>query len=48
MEAIRKVIKIFISSPSDLNEERTLFRRIVGEVNRIKANSIGIQLEPVG
>ncbi|NMC75995.1 MAG: TIR domain-containing protein, partial [Candidatus Methanofastidiosa archaeon] len=47
MDTFRKVIKIFIGSPGDLNEERTLFRRIVNEVNRIKSNSMGIQLEPV-
>lgn len=44
----RKVIKVFIGSPGDLNKERTLFPGIVAEVNRIKANSTGIQLEPVG
>ena len=48
MEAFRKVIIVFIGSPGDLNEERILFRKIVDEVNRIKANSVGIQLEPVG
>ena len=48
MTASRKVIRIFIVSPGDLNEEQPLFRDIVSEVNRIKANSMGIQLEPVG
>jgi hypothetical protein len=44
----RKVIKIFIASPRDLNFERTRFPDIISEVNRIKANPQGIQLEPLG
>jgi len=44
----RRIVKVFIASPSDLNEERTKFPDIITEVNRIKANSKKIQLEPVG
>jgi hypothetical protein len=42
-----KVIRIFMGSPGDLAQEHTLFRDIVAEVNRIKANSIGIELKPL-
>ena len=44
----RKVLRVFIASPSDLGEERRLFRGIVDEVNRSKANGMGTQLEPLG
>ena len=44
----RTVLYVFIASPGDLNEERTGFREVIEEVNSIKANSMGIQLEPLG
>jgi len=44
----RKVVRVFIASPGDLGEERRLFRDIVDEVNRSKANGMGTQLEPLG
>jgi len=44
----RKVLRVFIASPGDLGEERRLFRDIVDEVNRSKANGMGVQLEPLG
>jgi tetratricopeptide (TPR) repeat protein len=44
----RKVLRVFIASPGDLGEERRLFRDIVDEVNRSKANGMGMQLEPLG
>ena len=44
----RNVIKVFIGSPNDLDEERILFPDLIVEVNRIKANSMEIQLEAVG
>ncbi|MDE3088338.1 MAG: TIR domain-containing protein [Chloroflexota bacterium] len=43
-----KVLRVFIASPSDLNEERASFRAIIDEVNRIKAHSMGVHLEPIG
>ena len=43
-----KVIRVFIASPGGLEEERRLFYEILGEVNRSKANAMGIQLEPLG
>ena len=36
-----------MGSPGDLAQEHTLFRDIVAEVNRIKANSMGIELKPL-
>jgi tetratricopeptide (TPR) repeat protein len=42
------VLRVFIASPGDLGEERRLFRDIVDDVNRLKANGMGIQLEPLG
>jgi len=44
----RKVVGVFIASPSDLGEERTRFPQIIAEVNKIKANKKRIHLEPVG
>ncbi len=44
----RNVVRVFIASPDDLGEERRLFRDIVDEVNRSKANGMEIQLEPLG
>lgn len=46
--ASREVIKVFIGSPGDVTKERELFRDIVSEVNKIKANPMGIQLEALG
>ncbi len=43
-----EVKRIFIASPGDLNEERQLFPEILEKVNRIKAKSMGMLLEPVG
>lgn len=48
METYRKVIKVFIGSPDDLNQERNRFREIVDEANRLKANIMRIQFDPVG
>jgi Tetratricopeptide repeat. len=47
-EEYRKVIRVFIASPSDLNAERKNFNGAIRRVNRIKANAKGIQLEAVG
>ena len=48
MNNIRKVVKIFIASPSDIVKERDFFREIIDETNKIKANTLGIHLEAVG
>ncbi len=44
----RQVIRVFIGSPSDLNDERAIIPHVVDEVNRIKAHSIGYHFEAVG
>lgn len=44
----RKVIKIFFASPGDVDGERKSFRPIIQEVNRLKANTMGVQLDALG
>jgi hypothetical protein len=44
----RRLIQIFIASPGDLREEREKFAEVVAELNQIKANPMGLQLEPLG
>ncbi|MCH8087095.1 MAG: tetratricopeptide repeat protein, partial [Chloroflexi bacterium] len=39
---------VFIGSPGDLTEERRLFPEILTQVNKIKANALGIELKPLG
>jgi len=39
---------VFIGSPRDLAGERRLFPDILARVNRIKGNSLGIELKPLG
>ena len=48
MNNTRKVVKIFIASPSDIVKEREFFREIIEETNKIKANALGLHLEAVG
>ncbi|MCH8305814.1 MAG: tetratricopeptide repeat protein [Candidatus Marinimicrobia bacterium] len=43
-----KVKKIFIGSPGDVPKERKIFPEIIKRVNRLKANSMGVQLEAIG
>jgi len=42
-----QVRKVFIASPSDLVEERSMFPQILEQVNRIKAHDLGLHLEPL-
>jgi len=44
----RKIVRIAVGSPNDLQEERRRFRDVIYEVNEIKAASLGMQLEAVG
>ncbi len=44
----RKVKYVFIASPGDLSAERKLFPRVLRRINKLKANQMGIQLEPLG
>src|ERR1035438_3555702 len=45
---LRKVIKIFFASPSDVDKERKSFRSIIQEANRLMANPMGVQLDALG
>ncbi len=40
-------IIIFFSSPRDIIDEKQSFPRIIGKINRIKANAMGIVLKPI-
>ncbi len=40
--------RIFIGSPNDLIDERTLFPKVIERINEIKAKSMGRLLEAVG
>lgn len=44
----RTIIYVFLASPSDLAEERTVVRATVDSVNRAVARTLGIQLELLG
>lgn len=41
------LIKVFIGSPDDLQEERNLFKDVVESANKLHAHSMGFHLEPV-
>lgn len=47
-EVVRKVKRIFIASPGDLAEERKRFPKILENVNKLKAHSMDVHLEPLG
>ncbi|WP_024834754.1 DUF4062 domain-containing protein [Ruminiclostridium josui] len=42
------VLRVFIASPNDLNEERKIFLKVIDEVNEIKGHSMGYHIEPLG
>jgi len=44
----RKIIRVFIASPGDLDEERKVFRDTIDELNEIKCSQMGLHLEPLG
>lgn len=48
MQKTRRVIKIFLGSPGDLNDEREAAFRVVEEVNKNHADFWGCQVELVG
>ncbi|MDD3901430.1 MAG: DUF4062 domain-containing protein [Syntrophomonadaceae bacterium] len=48
MRDIYAVKRIFIATPSDLNEERKIFFNLCNEVNTNKAHFLGIHVEPLG
>ena len=47
MSRTRKVLRMFLASPSDVSDERSASESIVGEINRTVAPSLGILLELV-
>ncbi len=48
MQNVRKIVKVFIASPGDLNPERKIAREVVEEFNSLHADSLGYQIEMVG
>jgi Domain of unknown function (DUF4062) len=48
MAASRKIVKVFIASPSDLSDERIAAKAVVDEFNSIWADSFGYHVELVG
>lgn len=48
MQSIRKVVKVFIASPGDMNPERKIAREVVDEINSLHADTYGYQVEMVG
>lgn len=42
------VLRVFIASPGDLNEERKVFRDAIDELNKIKCTQMGLHLEALG
>lgn len=48
MLSTRKIIRAFLASPGDLQEERKAIREVVDEFNESWANELGYQVELVG
>ena len=48
MPSTRKIIRAFLASPGDLQEERKAIRDVVDEFNASWANELGYQVELVG
>lgn len=48
MTGSRKIIKVFLASPGDLNDERQAAKSVVDEINKIWADFLGYQVELVG
>jgi hypothetical protein len=48
MFSTRKIIRAFLASPGDLQEERKAIREAVDEFNESWANELGYQVELVG
>lgn len=43
----RKILTVFVSSPSDVSVERGLVDKAIENINKIKANALGYQLETI-
>jgi hypothetical protein len=48
MPSTRKIIRAFLASPGDLQEERNAIREVVVEFNESWANELGYQVELIG
>lgn len=48
MPSTRKIIRAFLASPGDLQEERKAIREVVDEFNESWANELGYQVELIG
>ena len=48
MADTRKILKVFLASPSDLPDERRVAKLVVDEVNGLFANEFGYHVELVG
>lgn len=48
MRSTRKIIRAFLASPGDLQEERKAIREVVVEFNESWANELGYQVELIG
>lgn len=48
MTDTRKVVKVFLASPSDLRDERLIAKNVADEFNNIWADTLGYQVELVG
>lgn len=48
MTSTRKIIRAFLASPGDLQEERKALRGVVDEFNESWANELGYQVELIG
>ncbi len=48
MPSTRRVIRAFLASPGDLEEERRAIRRVVEEFNNLWADELGYQVDLVG
>ena len=47
-QTTQTIKRIFIASPGDLSDERTLFPQILDKLNRVKASAMAVHLEPLG
>jgi hypothetical protein len=48
MHSTRKIIRAFLASPGDLQEERKAIRDVIDEFNESSANELGYQVELIG
>jgi hypothetical protein len=48
MSDVRKVVSVFLASPSDLSDERKAAKSVVDEFNSLLSNRFGYHVELVG